>query len=150
MDDKARESKMVKFMKRKSKIKYKDKELEIHSDERGWLVEMLKKNEIKEDIKQIYVATIKPGCVRGNHYHLNRTEWFLVIGEKAEIYLQDIKTKAKTRLKIFSKKPRVITIPPQIAHAVKNIGKETVYLVSAQSDIYNPKNPDTFPYIVYE
>jgi len=81
---------------------------------------------------------------------LNRTEWFLVIGEKAEIYLQDIKTKAKTRLKIFSKKPRVITIFPQIAHAVKNIGKETVYLVSAQSDIYNPKNPDTFPYIVYE
>jgi len=148
MDDKARESKMAKFMKRK--IKYKDKELEIHSDERGWLVEMLKKNEIKEDIKQIYVATIKPGCVRGNHYHLNRTEWFLVIGEKAEIYLQDIKTKAKTRLKIFSKKPRVITIFPQIAHAVKNIGKETVYLVSAQSDIYNPKNPDTFPYIVYE
>ena len=96
MDDKARESKMVKFMKRKSKIKYKDKELEIHSDERGWLVEMLKKNEIKEDIKQIYVATIKPGRVRGNHYHLNRTEWFLVIGEKAEIYLQDIKTKAKS------------------------------------------------------
>ena len=80
MDDKARESKMVKFMKRKSKIKYKDKELEIHSDKRGWLVEMLKRDALKEDIKQVYVATIKPGCVRGNHYHLKRTEWFLVIG----------------------------------------------------------------------
>ena len=96
MDDKARESKMAKFIKRKSKIKYKVKELEIHSDERGWLVEMLKRDELKEDIKQVYVATIKPGCVRGNHYHLKRTEWFLVIGEKTEIYLQDIKTKAKS------------------------------------------------------
>ena len=148
MDDKARESKMAKFMKRKSKIKYKVKELEIHSDKRGWLVEMLKRDALKEDIKQVYVATIKPGCVRGNHYHLKRTEWFLVIGERAEIYLQDIKTKAKTRLKIFSKKPKVITISPQIAHAVKNTSKEIVYLISAQSDIYNPKNPDTYEYLI--
>jgi len=53
MDDKARESKMVKFLKNKNKIKYKVKELDLHSDNRGWLVEMLKRNEIKEDIKQI-------------------------------------------------------------------------------------------------
>ena len=148
MDDKARESKMVKFMKRKSKIKYKDKELEIHSDERGWLVEMLKKNEIKEDIKQIYVATIKPGCVRGNHYHLKRIEWFLILNGKAEIYLEDIKIKTKICHKISSRKPQIVTIFPKIAHAVKNIGKETIYLVSGQNTIYNPKNPDTFPYLV--
>lgn len=53
--------KMAKFM------KYKVKELQIHSDERGWLVEMLKQNELKEKIKQVYVATIKPGKIRGNH-----------------------------------------------------------------------------------
>lgn len=35
-----------------------------------------------------------------------------------------------------------------MAHAVKNIGKEIVYLVSAQNDIYNSKNPDTFPCLV--
>ncbi len=52
---------MAKFM------KYKVKELQIHSDERGWLVEMLKQNELKEKIKQVYVATIKPGKIRGNH-----------------------------------------------------------------------------------
>jgi len=148
MDDKARESKMAKFMKRKRKIKYKVKELEIHSDKRGWLVEMLKRNELKEDIKQIYIATIKPKQVRGNHYHLKRTEWFFIANGKAEISLQDIKTKAKTCLKISSKKPKVIIIFPKIAHAVKNTGKEIVYLISAQSDIYNPKNPDTYEYLI--
>lgn len=124
------------------------KELEIHSDKRGWLVEMLKRNELKEDIKQIYVATIKPGQVRGNHYHLERIEWFLLIGGKAKLYLEDCKTKERTCLKLSSKKRRVITIYPGIAHAVKNIGKETVYLVGAQNNIYNPKNSDTFPYLI--
>ena len=131
-------------------LKYKIKELNIHSDERGWLVEMLKRNELKEDIKQIYVATIKPGCTRGNHYHLKRIEWFFVAGEKAELYLEDLETKKIICLKLSSKKPRVVTVFPKIAHAVKNSGKETVYLVSAQNTIYNPKNSDTFSYVVCE
>jgi len=130
-------------------IKYKTKELEVHIDERGWLAEMLKRNELKEDIKQIYVATIKPGKIRGNHYHLKRTEWFFVIGGKAELCLEDLRTKKRICLKLSSKKPKVIAIFPKIVHAVKNIGKEMVYLVSAQSDNYNPKSPDKFPYKIY-
>lgn len=139
---------MAKFMRKQRKIKYKIKELEIHSDKRGWLVEMLKQNELKEKIKQVYVATIKPGATRGNHYHLKRTEWFFIIGGKAKLYLEDFKTKEKVSLELSAKKPIVITIFPKIAHAVKNSGKETIYLVSAQNTIYNPKNPDTFPYLI--
>ena len=127
-------------------LKYKVKELEIHSDKRGWLVEMLKRNGLKEDIKQIYVTSIKPGKIRGNHYHLKRTEWFFIISGKAELYLQDLKTKERICFKLFSKKPKVITVFPKIAHAVKNPSKEIIYLVSAQNTIYNPKNPDTYEY----
>jgi len=129
-------------------IKYKIKALEIHSDKRGWLVELLKKNEIKDEIKQIYIATIKSEKIRGNHYHSKRTEWFFIAAGKVKLYLEDIKTKEKICLKLSSKEPKVITIFPYIAHAVKNIGKEIVYLVSAQNDIYNSKNPDTFPCLV--
>lgn len=127
-------------------VKYKVKELEIHSDKRGWLVEMLKRNEIRQDIRQIYVVTIKPGCIRGNHYHFKKTEWFFISKGKANIYLEDIKTQKKICLELSSKRPKVITIPPKIAHAVKNVGKETVYLVSGQNIIHNPKNPDTYPH----
>jgi len=133
---------MVKF------VKYKIKEIELHVDERGWLVEMLKRNELKEDIKQIYVATVKLGQVRGNHYHLKKKEWLFIVGGKVELYLEDLKTKERICLKVSSKKPKVITIFPKIAHAVKNSGKEIVYLVSAQNTIYNPKNPDTFLYSI--
>ena len=136
---------MVKSIKNINKLKYRIKELEIHTDQRGWLVEMLKRNELKEDIKQIYVATIKPGGVRGNHYHLKRTEWFFIATGEAEIFLKDIKTKEKIHFTFSSKKPKVITIFPRIVHAVKNSGKGIVYLVSAQNTVHNSKYPDTFP-----
>ena len=139
-----RTSEMAGLMKKK--IKYKIKKLQIHEDERGWLVELLKANEIEEPIKQIHIASIKPGHVRGNHYHSKRMEWFFIVAGKAELSLHDIKTKEKICFKLSSKEPKVITIFPNIAHTVKNVGKEMVYLVSAQSDIYNPKKPDAFPW----
>jgi dTDP-4-dehydrorhamnose 3,5-epimerase len=129
-------------------LKYSIKNLIMHSDKRGWLAEMLKRNEIKRDIKQIYVATIKPGAVRGNHYHKKRIEWFLILNGKAKLYLEDLKTKKKVCLTLSSNTPRVVTIFPRVAHALKNISKKTIYLVSAQSDIYSFKNPDTFSYQV--
>lgn len=128
------------------KIKYKIKKLEVHSDRRGWLVELLKSNELEKPVKQIHIASIKPGCVRGEHYHSKRIEWFFIVAGLAKLSLEDIKTKEKISFKLSSREPKVITIFPKISHAVENIGKDTVYLVSAQSDIYNPKNPDAFFY----
>ena len=132
----------------KNKIKYKIQELKIHSDRRGWFVEMLKANKISREIKQISVASIKPGEIRGNHYHLNKTEWFLVIGGKAEFYLENSETKEKIRLKLNPIKPKVMTVFPKIAHAVKNIDNKIIYFIEADSEIYNHKKPDVNPYLI--
>ena len=131
-------------------LKYKIQELKIHSDQRGWFIEMLKANKISREIKQISVASIKPGKIRGNHYHLNKTEWFLVVGGKAEFYLENPKTKEKIRFKLNSKKPKVITVFPGIAHAVKNTDNKTIYFIEADSEIYNHEKPDANPYLVCE
>ena len=72
----------------------------------------------------------------------------MIVKGRVEFCLEDIKTKERVCLKLSSRKPEVITVFPKIAHAVKNIGKETSYLVSAQSDIYNPKKPDTIKYLI--
>ena len=133
---------MVSFMR---KIKYKIKKPKVHADKRGWLVNLFRANELEKPVKQMHLASIKPGYVRGNHYHSKRMEWFFLITGKAKLCLEDIKNGKKICLKLSEKEPKVITIFPGVAHAVKNVGKETVYLVSAQSDIYNPKSPDAFP-----
>ena len=105
---------------------------------------LLRANELEKPVKQIHVTSIKPGYIRGNHYHSKRMEWFFVIAGKAKLCLKDVKNKEKICLELSEKEPKVITIFPCIAHAVKNVGKEKVYLISAQSDIYNPKSPDAF------
>ena len=128
----------------KEKIKYKVKKLEVHADQRGWLVELFKANQVEKPVKQLHITSIKPGQVRANHYHSKRIEWFFVVAGKAQLCLQDVKTKKKVCFKLSQKEPKVITIFPYVVHTVKNLGKEIVYLVSAQSDIYNPKKPDTF------
>ena len=126
-------------------IKYKINKLEVHEDERGWLVNLLRSNELEKPVKQLHISSILPNHIRGNHYHSKRIEWFFVVAGKAKLCLKDLGGGKKVCFKLSEKEPKVITIFPSIAHAVKNIGKETVYLVSAQSDIYNPKSPDAFP-----
>lgn len=129
-------------------VKYEIVNLETHKDSRGWLAEMLKADELEsaQAIQQIYVATIEPGSFRGGHYHKKRIEWFFIVGGKAEITLEDIKTKERKTITLSPEKPQRITIYPEIAHVVSNKGKESVYLVSAQNNIYDPQNPDTFDY----
>jgi len=126
------------------------KKIDLHSDERGWLAEVIKETEIEKDIKQVYVATINPQHIRGNHYHLKRLEWFFICKGEAEIYLENIETKEKNIIKVSSKTPQRITIPLGVAHSVKNTGESIAYLISAQSDVYNPKDTDTFSYLVCE
>ena len=59
-------------------------DLELHSDYRGDLYEVMRF--ITQDIPsqgQIYVYTVNPGERRGDHYHIDKKEWFIcVIGSK--------------------------------------------------------------------
>jgi dTDP-4-dehydrorhamnose 3,5-epimerase-like enzyme len=65
------------------------KELSLFRDERGWLAEILASDDNSEKIKQIHFALSKPGAVRGNHYHKNRTEWLCVTSGAGRILLED-------------------------------------------------------------
>jgi len=145
-----RKPKMAKSLKKTKKIKYKVKELEPYSDKRGWFVEMLRDPKLEKKIKQVSVASIKPGQVRGNHYHLNKTEWFMVIGGRANFWLMNPETKEKICFKLSGKEPKVITVFPKIAHAIKNIGKKIIYFIEADSAVYNHESPDAVPYLIVD
>lgn len=126
-------------------------ELEKIKSKHGYLVEFLKEDELEEDQKkfaQIYVATILPGTVRGNHYHKNKFEWFTFFNGKVRVLLEDIKTKKRKDLILDSSEDflKRIFIKNGIAHAFKNISDSTVVLVAYTNKIYDPKNPDTYDY----
>lgn len=117
----------------------------------GYLVEFLKEDELEEDQKkfaQIYVATILPGGVRGNHFHKKKLEWFTILNGKVRVLLEDIRTKKRKDLILDPSEDflKRILIKNETAHAFKNISDSTVVLVAYTNKIYDPKTPDTYEY----
>lgn len=124
-----------------------------HTDDRGYLVEFLKKSELNEKDKlfgQIYFVTFeKPNQVRGNHYHTRFSEWFGVAHGTLQVILEDVKTKERVELTLSSddKTFTRLTIGPYIAHAFKNLSP-TAVLLDYCNQQYDTKQPDRNPYIL--
>ena len=120
------------------------KNIEKHTDERGWLVEILRDDEIKEEIKQVYFSTSKPGVIRGNHYHKHKVEWFSVVKGKAKLVLEDNESKEREELILSEDKPAIVKVPPNISHAIQNISDDEMYLIVIVNEVFNPDDTDTF------
>lgn len=120
------------------------KPIEKHTDERGWLIEILRDDEIKEEIKQVYFSTSKPGVIRGNHYHKRKVEWFSVVTGKAKLVLEDNESKEREELILSDDKPGIVKITPNISHAIQNIGEDKMYLIVIVNEVFNPDDADTF------
>lgn len=123
------------------------KELDFFEDERGWLLKLLKQEHMGgSQLGEIYVTSTRPGIVRAEHYHKNTTEWFCVIKGKAKLVLKDIESEEIKEIIMGDGRLVTVKIPYGIAHAVRNIGDESMYLVAVADRPYNPQDPDTFPF----
>lgn len=120
------------------------KTLEKHMDQRGLLLEILKANEITEDMKQVYFSISKPGAVRGNHYHTRKIEWFSVVKGTAKMICEDNVTKEKTEIILTEGNPTVVKISPPVSHALQNIGEDDMYLIVVANEVFDPKDADTY------
>ncbi|MFQ6073484.1 MAG: hypothetical protein ACE5KT_12405 [Methanosarcinales archaeon] len=69
-----------------------------------------------------------------------------VIKGEAKLVLCDISTKKTTELILSDQNLKTIKVLPNIAHGIKNIGKEMMYLLIYSDMVFDPENPDTFEY----
>jgi len=121
----------------------KPEKINIKNDSRGLIAELVSNNNIKE----VLLITIKPGETRGNHYHKTKKEWLCIVKGHAELVYTNIKTgKTKTAL-VNSQEPKLFMVPTNMAHAIKNIGTEYLYVIELSNQIYR-KNPDTYKRLV--
>lgn len=114
--------------------------LQIRSDERGSLAEMLKSNAFG----QIFVSRTKPGITRGNHYHHTKTEKFMVVEGDAVIRFRQIDGVEVIEHRVSGKEFRVVDIPPGYTHHISNIGENELVTLFWASEIFNPEKPDTY------
>ncbi len=121
--------------------------LKKYSDPRGSLMENTFPDIFKET-KHFFVSKSKPGVIRGNHYHLRKSEWFYVIQGECRIVIKDMKTGKKETRMVKASQNIVIHMEPNKSHAFKNTGKEELILLALVNEVHNQQDPDTYPHKV--
>jgi len=60
------------------------------------------------------MVSMKPGAIRGNHYHANKTENIFIIGSTCRMLVVDNNTKAKEEKIIENNDKTLFVIPPDV------------------------------------
>ncbi|MBN2082189.1 dTDP-4-dehydrorhamnose 3,5-epimerase family protein [bacterium] len=124
------------------------KVLKLIPDERGFLMEVLRRDdEIFEQFGQCYVTAAYPGVVKAWHYHRRQTDHFCVLTGMAKIVLYDDREDSPTQGMInefyFGEQQRgLLKIPAGVYHGFKNIGTETCLILNIPTELYNRADPD--------
>jgi len=126
------------------------KKLKFMSDERGWLIEILRcDDEIFEKFGQVYITTAYSGVVKAWHYHKKQTDNFTCIKGMMKVVLYDARENSETYKEINEffigeRNPLLIKVPPVVYHGFKAIGDETAYFLSVPTLPYNREEPDEY------
>jgi quercetin dioxygenase-like cupin family protein len=108
-------------------------------DARGTLFEPLDDRGLAAQ-KNVHVVLSEPGAVRGNHSHPGSIEVTAVVGPclvrlKESDGIRDVAVPAGETWRF--------TIPPGVVHAYRNTGSSQMVLISFNSSLHDPANPDT-------
>jgi UDP-2-acetamido-2,6-beta-L-arabino-hexul-4-ose reductase len=114
--------------------------VKMNVDERGSFTEMFK----SEERGQVSVNIIKPGIVKGQHWHHSKNEKFVVVSGKAVIRFRKINTEKVIEYIVSGVEIEVVDIPTGYTHNIENIGQEECICVMWANECFDPNNPDTF------
>ncbi len=119
------------------------KDLIKNEDNRGWLIELFRKDMIEEDIfpTMSYISMTYPGIVRGPHEHLEQTDYFCFVGSIFKLLIWDNREgsatyKNKMSLSIGENNPKMVIVPPRIVHAYKNTGDKPGLVINLPNKLY--------------
>jgi len=98
------------------------------------------------ELVDLHLTTIRPGHVRGNHYHARHREILIVVHRDRWSFYWDLGPGTPVTQRDFAGTgATLIEIAPLVSHAVGNTGKRDL-LVAGLSDVrYNPEHPDAYP-----
>lgn len=120
------------------------RELKRHNDERGWLTELFRTDELPAEFHPVmsYVSVTRPGVARGPHEHVDQADLFCFLGPSTfRIYLWDNRKDSRTYKKRACFEagvdcPRMVVVPKGVVHAYKNVGGEDGLVFNAPNRLY--------------
>jgi dTDP-4-dehydrorhamnose 3,5-epimerase len=120
------------------------REIRTHRDERGWLSELFRHDEIDPELHPVmaYVSMTRPGAARGPHEHRDQADLFCFLGPSTfRIYLWDNRPtsrtyKAHAQLDAGAARPLLVIVPKGVVHAYKNVGSEDGLVFNSPNRLY--------------
>lgn len=127
-----------------AKVSY---ELDMKKDYRGSFTEFLRTN----NHGQISVNVSKPGITKGQHWHNNRVEKFLVVSGRALLQQREVGRDENGNLYpvsesyVSSDKMEVVEVRPGFTHNLINLSDtEDLVTIIWGNDCFDPYRPDTY------
>jgi UDP-2-acetamido-2,6-beta-L-arabino-hexul-4-ose reductase len=114
--------------------------LSTNSDHRGVLFETAKGG----NQAQSFISTTLPGKTRGDHFHFELVERFLVVKGEAIIRIRRVLTDEVHEYHVTGNEPSAIDMPPLHTHNIENIGSEDVMTFFWSHHLFDQNNPDTY------
>lgn len=87
----------------------------------------------------VHLASTEPGAVRGNHFHLRRREAIVVLpGAKWSLHWDEGEDSMAHHREFDGNSAMLVLVAPGASHAVRNDGREPLWLVAISSETYDP------------
>lgn len=125
------------------------KKLNVHCDDRGRLMEILRCDDAGLNTKfgQVYMTTAFPGVVKAWHYHRLQTDHFVCLFGMIQLGLyddrEDSPTKGETNTFYMGvHNPILVEIPNLVYHGFKCVSETEAVVINTVTEPYNYANPD--------
>ncbi len=113
-------------------------------DERGWLCELFRHDEIAEEFypAMAYISVTEPNTQRGPHEHVEQADLFCFLGaSNFKLRLWDNREISPTfrnvmTLFVGADNPQAIIVPKGVVHAYKNVGSEKGVVINCPNQLY--------------
>jgi UDP-2-acetamido-2,6-beta-L-arabino-hexul-4-ose reductase len=93
------------------------------------------------EIGNVHLVTVKPGKIRGNHFHRKSKE-LLLIKHISSFRLHWMEQDTRRQRSFDGKGAVLVQIDPGCPHAVMNTGTAELTILSLQEHAYDPDSPD--------
>ena len=113
-------------------------------DERGWLVEIFRHDEVAAEYQpaMAYVSMTLPGVARGPHEHADQADLFAFIGpSNFKMKMWDNRPDSATyghEMTVFAGEdsPRLVLVPKGVVHVYRNVGGTAGWVINCPNRLY--------------
>ena len=118
------------------------KKIGKYEDERGWLAEIFRRDELNFDMSMAYVSLTKPGVIRGPHEHVAQSDCFVFLGPGSfRLYLWDRRDDSSTEgealeMEVGENNPSLVIVPPGVVHGYKCVSDISALSINLPDKLY--------------